>query len=418
MAEVDEEGPTGSTPAPDAQAADQPRRRLPGSPRWPAVTVLWRPAAIFLASRVVTLVGALMASTLASRVADDLSTGRPWPRLPPTDFLILRALGAWDGGWYVRIAQLGYPESAGGPVPLPDFAFFPGFPMSVRAMSRVTGVSPTVIGVALSMLFGLSTAVLLWVLAQRLGGRDMADRAVALFCFFPGSIVLSMAYSESMMITFSLACLIALLARRWWWAGAAAALATATRPNAVALCLCCAWAAGVAIHKRREWKSLVAPVLSVAGVGAYFAYLWARTGEPLLWFRVQQESWGERFDFGAGSWRRLRDTFDTPFDPHHFRDVNALVATLGLLFVVVALWFLWRWRPPAVLTIFTLVVLGLALTSQTLGLRPRFVMTAFPLFLALAAKLRGTPFQATVMTSAGLLGVFMILSVATTLATP
>lgn len=390
----------------------------PGMPRWHPLTRLWRPAVVFLTSRAVTLVGALLAATLASRVGDDLSTGRPWPRLPPTGFLTLRALGSWDGGWYVRIARLGYPLSAGGPKPRADFAFFPLFPLIVRAVSWITGLSPTTAAVGTSMAFGLVAAVLLWVLAERLGGKHMADRAVALFCFFPGSIVLSMAYSESMMIAFALVCLLALLDRRWWSAGLAAALATATRPNAVALCACCAWAAAVAVHDRREWKALVAPVLSVAGIGAYFAFLGARTGDPLLWFQVQRKTWGERIDFGAGSWRRLRHTLAAPFDPHHFREVNAVVATLGLLFVVAALWFLWRWRPPAVLTIYTLVILGLALLSHTLGLRPRFVATAFPLFLALAARIRGPAFEVLVCASAGLLATFMILSVATTFATP
>ena len=78
---------------------------------------------------------------------------------------------------------------------------------------------------------------------------------------------------------------------------------------------------------------------------------------------------------------------------------------------------LWRWRPPAVLTIYALTVIFLAVFSQALGV-PRFAFTAFPLLLAIAAKVRGTAFQVVLAGSAGLLGIFMILSVGTQLAIP
>lgn len=399
----------------DRAAADQREKTLPRERRGQWVL---RPLAIFAVSRLVILVAAVVAATIADKLGDDLSTDKPWPPPSPTPFLTLRALGSWDGGWYVRIAELGYPQSAGFGKPRADFAFFPLFPLSIRTVSNLTGLSPTVSGIVLSMLFGAVATALLWLLARNLGGADMADRAVALFSFFPGSIVLSMAYAESMMIALALVCLLALFARRWEVAGLAAGLATATRPNAVALCFCCAWAAGVAVRKRREWRALVAPALSVTGVLAFFGFLWARTGNAFLWFDVQRRTWSERVDFGAGSFRRLQNALADPFDLHQPRDMNALVATLGLFFVVFALYALWRWRPPAILTVYTLVVIALAVMSQTLGLRPRFVLTAFPLLLALAAMLRGTAYRAVVTCSAGLLGVLMILSVATTYATP
>lgn len=372
---------------------------------------------VFAASRAVVLVAALVTATIASRFGDDLVTGRPYPAPSPTH-LTLQALGSWDGGWYVVIAENGYPQSAGSDKPWAEFAFFPLFPLSIRAASWVTGLSATTAGVAVAMLFGAVAAVLLWVLARRLANAETADRAVALFSFFPGSIVLSMAYAEAMMLTFSLACLLALLTRRWAVAGLAAGLATATRPNAVALCACCAWAAGAAIARRREWRAVLAPLLSVTGMFAYFAFLGARTGDVLLWFEVQGQTWSERFDFGVGSWNRLRITVADPLDLHRPRDVNALLATVGLLLAVVGMYLLWRWRPPPVVTIYAVVVVLLALMSQTLGLRPRFVFTAFPLLMALAWRLRGPAFHAVLAGSAALVGPFLVLSVVTTYATP
>lgn len=409
--EAEDEAPEPS-PATSGAAVGQ---SLPRPRAW---AWLWRPLAIFAASRVVTVVAAVVAATIATRLGDDLSTDKPWPPPSPTRYLTLRALGSWDGGWYARIADQGYPQEAGEPKPWADFAFFPGFPAAVRVLARVLGITTTVAGITVSLLFGAAAVSLLWLLARNLGGTAMADRAAALVSFFPGSIVFSMAYAESMMLTFSLLCLLALFARRWELAGLAAGLATATRPNAVALCFCCAWAAAVAIRRRREWRALAAPVLSVTGILAYFLFLQRRTGDLFFWFDVQSRTWSEKVDFGVGTWRRLQNALADPLDLHQPRDINSLVATLGLFFVVFAVYALWRWRPPAVLTIYAAVVLLLAVLSQTLGLRPRFVLTAFPLFLALAAWLRGTAFNVVLTCSAGLLGAFMILSVATIYATP
>ncbi|HEX2272334.1 MAG TPA: mannosyltransferase family protein [Acidimicrobiales bacterium] len=398
-----------------AEGPDAPEKTLPRARPW---AWIWRPLGIFAASRVVTVVAAVVAATIAEELGDDLSTDKPWPPPSPTRYLTLRALGSWDGGWYARIAEQGYPQDTGDPEPWADFAFFPLFPAAVRVVSRVLGVTTTVAGITLSILLGAVAVSLLWLLARDLGGTAMADRAVALFSFFPGSIVLSMAYAESMMLTFALACLLALFARRWELAGLAAGLATATRPNAIALCFCCAWAAALAVRRRREWRALAAPALSVTGIMAYFLFLQRRTGELFFWFDVQSRTWNEKVDFGVGTWHRLQNALADPLDVHQPRDINSLVATLGLLFVVFALYALWRWRPPAVLTIYAVVVILLAVMSQTLGLRPRFVLTAFPLLLALASWLRGVAFHVFLGWSAGLLGVFMIISVATLYATP
>ena len=48
-----------------------------------------------------------------------------------------------------------------------------------------------------------------------------------LIALFPGSFVLSMAYSEALMLTIVALCFIALRDKHWLWAGILAAMATA-----------------------------------------------------------------------------------------------------------------------------------------------------------------------------------------------
>lgn len=363
--------------------------------RW-KLRPLLTPAFLYMASRVATVT----AFAIAANLSDAIGFGDAFNR--------------WDSEWYLSVASQGYPH---GPLQLAErsvgnTAFFPLFPVLIRGTSELTGLSPFLAGVLLTSGLGLLATLLLWVLAQRLYGTEVANRTAALFCFFPGSFVASMVYSEPLMLVLAVSCMLALLCRRWVLAGVAAALATASRPNALVLLPCCLWEAGKAIRERREWRALMAPFLAPVGMAAFFGFLWVRQGEPFTWFRVQQEVWDERFDFGLTTAVRLLELIRDPSG-----DINVLIATLGLLFFVSAGFILVRSRPPVIFLVYT-VGIGFLSVGSALGLRPRFVWTAFPIFIALARRLRDTSNLVLVGTSAALLTGLAMLSVATQGALP
>ena len=290
--------------------------------------------------------------------------------------------------------------------------------MVVPAVSELTGALGLRSGVVVATVAGLAATVLLWLFVRGIcgsdGGTAVADRAMLLFSFFPGSVVLGMAYSESLMLVMTLLCLLALLDRRWVSAGVAGLLATASRPNAVVVSLCCLYEAGKAVVKDRDWRALAAPALAPLGFVGFQLFLWARTGEPFVWFRVQREAWGEHFDGGVRTFEEVllvgRD-FDGATNP-------MIIQVLGLAFTLVAVYLLWRWRPPALVTIYTVGILVLCLGSWTLGARPRFVLTAFPLIVAVARAARGRWFAAVLTSSAFAMVVLAIVYTAPRIAVP
>jgi len=73
---------------------------------------------------------------------------------------------------------------------------------------------------------------------------------------------------------------------------------------------------------------------------------------------------------------------------------------------------------PGEVVVFAAIVLGLALVSETLGPRPRFLLTAFPVFYGVAAALRGVASTTVVAMMACTLGAFTIMSVSTLAVTP
>ncbi|HEX6257120.1 MAG TPA: hypothetical protein VFZ70_15035 [Euzebyales bacterium] len=333
--------------------------------------------------------------------------------------LELRALlRRLDASWYIETARLGYEAQAATPAAIeadPGVlrgAFFPLWPLLVRA-TNPPGVSLEVSATVLATVLGFGVVVGSWVLIARLADRTTADRAALLVCVFPGSFVLSIAYAEALMLCLVVACLLALQDRRWVLAGMAAALATATRPNAIALVGACAWAAVVAVRRRREWASLVAPALAPLGVVAFHGYLWWWTGQPDAWNLIQRNGWEERIDLGARNVDRLGALvrWDAP-------DTGTVLIGLGAVTVVVACWALWRWRPPAELVLYAAGVIGLALIAHTLGPRPRFVFTAVPLVWALAVWLRGEWFRLVTLASSAGLAVLSVLYIVGSVAKP
>jgi hypothetical protein len=355
-----------------------------------------RPVTIYLASRLLLLVAA---------AATDI--------VPPKASL-LGSLGRWDGAWYLQLARTGYPHSVGVTQGLPSqntIAFFPLFPLLVRAVHGVLSWTDSFEVVVLVL--GLATAVGLWLLTAFVFDSRAADRTTMLFCFFPGSIVFALFYSEGLMLVLSIVCLWALLRRKWLLAGIAAALATAARPNALVLVLCCAWAAAQAIRHRKDWWALISVALAPTGAIVYFAFLWARTGSKVAWFREEHSGWQEGFDFG---WTTLHKLHLVALHP--LRDVNLLVGALCLLFLIACLPYVWRARLPVELLIFGGGILVLALGAKSLSLRPRFLVTAFPLFMALGARLPDTAYRIVLAVGAGLLPVVLMLTLKTLYLTP
>ncbi|HSK91207.1 MAG TPA: hypothetical protein VK875_07835 [Euzebyales bacterium] len=315
-----------------------------------------------------------------------------------------------DASWYLDIARFGYSARPATPLTLetdgPEVlrgAFSPLWPLLLRAVGW-TGAPLEIAATLLATLLGFGVVVASWVLVARLADPAAADRAALLVSFFPGSVVFSLAYAEALMLCLATACLYLLLERRWLAAGVVAALATATRPNAVALVAACAWAAAVAIRRDGEWRSLVAPALAPTGAAAFHGFLWWRTSRPDAWALIQETGWDERVDFGARNAERLVDLvrWSQP-------DPGTLVLGLGIVVLAAGAWALWRWRPPGVLVVYTAGIVALALVARTLGPRPRFLLTALPLVWALAVWLRGERFRAALLASTGGLAVAALL---------
>lgn len=365
----------------------------------PTETAAWRSVLrkvglVYLFSRLCVMVGAaIVAAELRAddnlvisdfpnaTFADPQYASKPIPSSAVRP--MLDVLTSWDGQWYLRIVRSGYPR-----VVQPDVtydvsdaraAFFPAYPMLVRAVDRVLPGGDTVAALVTNFVLGGVALLLVGLLARELFGVRIAERSMVLMAMFPGSFVLSFAYTEALLLVLAAGCLLCLSKRQWAWAGVLAAIGTATRPNGVALIAACAIASFFAIRDRREWRSLVAPALAPIGFIGFMLWIDAHTGERGVWFRVQTEAWGEGTSFGLTAIRRTVKAFTHPLTS----PTNTITA-VSVVTMVLLLWFLHKHRLPSYCNAYVAVVLLLMLLPSTVTARPRFLFTAFPLLISAA----------------------------------
>ena len=296
----------------------------------------------------------------------------------------------WDADLLRKVAEHGYD---GYPADYPDRgveAFFPGFPLVLRAVHAVVP-DWTAAGLLVSLLAGAVAVVALSRLAV-LDGVD-GPRAVLLLLVSPSAVFLFAGYTEALWLALALPAWLAGRSGRWALAAVLAAGACAVRVNGVFL------VAGLAVlcvtsGRRRDLPWLLLPLAPVLG---YAAFLWRTTGDPLRWLAAQEEGWDRRLTWPVDALRTtLAMAEGTGAFAHVARlEVAAVAVGVGLVVLLVVRR---RWAEAVYvgLTVGTLATstFYLSVARSTLlwfplwvllaGARPRWVL---PAYLAVAVPL-------------------------------
>lgn len=321
------------------------------------------------------------------------------------------ALTKWDGQWMLSIATHGY---GGVPATLTDargihtsdtaYAFFPGYPYLVGLIARLPGVTPFGAALSLNLVLGCVAAVgaarLGMVCARLMAGRSPIGRAperatglflAALFAATPMSIVLNMAYTEAMFCALATWALVGILERRWLLAGIMAGLCGLCRPTAAVIIGVVILAAAVYLWQARgsgdatradRLRAVAAIVISPMGYLAYLGVVWAHTGSPTGWFRIQTEGWDTEFDWGVAAFNFVNDQLVNASDVPPVATSWIVLSTVAMVGVAV-----WSRVPWPVLLFGSLLVAQIVLSSGLMMSRPRLLLPAFVLLIPLAMAL-------------------------------
>jgi hypothetical protein len=302
--------------------------------------------------------------------------------------LLFRTFAQWDARWFVQIADNGYaqvPEAA---------AFFPLYPALVHGLTWVTG-STLVAGTLISLASAAVAAAVLAELARMLLGDRAARHAVLYLALYPVAFVFTAVYSDALFLALSAAAFLASERGRPLLAGVLAGLATGTRIIGLALVP----ALAVVLWRGRSGLLRLAPLLlAPAAVGLYALYL-DRELDDAGAFASAQTDWDRdagtlgpisgAFDAVRAAGRGLKELVraDGTFTQVH---TVSLWNVTHLALLAAAVWLTWvAWsRVGRAYGVYSaaslLVILSAPATGFPLVSLPRFLLSDFPLFLALA----------------------------------
>jgi mannosyltransferase PIG-V len=329
----------------------------------------------------------------------------------------------WDSIWFLRIAEHGYGSLEGAAA-----AFYPLYPAAVGLLGGVFFGHYLLAGIVVSLAASLGAFVLFHDLAETKLGAEGARRAVLYLALFPMTLFLQAVYSEGLFLLLTVAAFVLAERRRFLGAGLVSGLALLTRPVGVALLPALAVLAWRTPERRSALARLaVAPAL----FAIYPLVLWRERGDPWAFARAQ-DVWTRHVSYAGplgGIWDGLRagwagvrqlvsGSHTTTYwpavdgtDPMRVAAVNLEALACLVLFAGLTIVAWRRFGAPYGLFAALSLAIPLSVPSERWPLLslPRFGLTVFPLFLALAA-LGGRPrlHVAIVSISSMLLGVAVV----------
>jgi hypothetical protein len=252
------------------------------------------------------------------------------------------------------------------------------YPIVVRAVDRSLGqwLAPTTTPMLVSWIAFAVAMVMLWRLAQLDVDGDRADAAVLLAAVFPFAFVFGRDGGEAMFLMFAIGAFYGFRRQMWIVGGLCGACAAATIPSGMLIVPALAWI-GFSDSPPGRFSMLTGVALAIAGVVAYYAYLYYRGG-PVGGWAAAMTQWGFRVE--GAPWSLLARLFTST--PTPIEALNGWVTLIALASIPLV----W-WRLHGGYAIYMIAMLWLPLTSGSYDALGRACALLFPLFV-LAATIR------------------------------
>ena len=342
----------------------------------------------------------------------------------------------WDAGWYLGIALNGYDYNPNArPTSQQNVAFFPAYPMAMRAVTawlggRIVRPDDRMSGNRIEWQYALHRRALaagllvsigafgwgliyLYRLVRALGGDETAAAsAVILTCAWPCALFYSAVYTEGLFFLGVVGAWYHLRQREWAAAFAWGLVTGLSRPNGflvsvpLALLAVADWKAiwrGDAAARRTALLGVAASAGPGVGVLIFSAYLDSISGHPLAWMEAHQ-AWGRVATDVAGLFTERADVIAnqgfyvyTIGQPIELVNATLVIASLALAVPITR-------RFGLAYGAFVLLMIAPPLFRGGFLSLGRLTSTLFPLFLYLGWQLRGTALAVAVMAFAAFQG--------------
>jgi len=312
----------------------------------------------------------------------------------------------WDSQHYLRIADAGYEAGT------KTSAFYPLWPLALRAVSPLFLGNTHLAGIVLANLFGLLACLLLCAVVGRRMGDRVGRLTLLLLLAFPGAFFLGLPYSESLFLF--------LIALFFWGlekkqnsiAGVAALLLPICRPTGILMVVpfavhtFCQWRKDPDRRLRPEMLWASAPI---CGFLLYLGVMTLMAGDPLEGFAAQ-----DRFHTSSTVGRLFDVTGFIAFFIQGAISLHGVTTSL-----IDRLWFVWLllclpslWRFDKTWFAFALVMGVVPAMTAPIVSFTRYALVLFPVFAVtsrfLASEERRSWILPILLAFGGIQGIFLL----------
>jgi Gpi18-like mannosyltransferase len=210
------------------------------------------------------------------------------------------AFNSWDSFFYESIATQGYHYFTSEVIQSHNVAFFPIFPLLCWLLMQL-GIPFNVAGTFINNSAFIGALILLYNWLKQRYTIQTVTWIILVVAFCPFSIFGTFIYTEGVFLFVSIAALKAFDQKQYKQAAFWGAIATATRPNGVALIptfFLMAW------RQKRGIQAYLSAAFSGVGIGLYSLYCGWQFGDFFAFVRTQQ-AWDRQAGIDWESWKIL-----------------------------------------------------------------------------------------------------------------
>ena len=296
---------------------------------------------------------------------------------------LLYPYGNFDGLYYLLIAAKGYTVNAG---------FFPLFPLSIHLVilpfGNILPFDPIqyLAAITLVSIYFIVSLIVFYKLIRLDYRENIAIWSIIFLLIFPTSFFYASIYSESLFLLLSLLAFYFARKKKWFLAGVMGALLTATRLVGIAILPSLLYEYFKESKNKLTIKIL--PLLLVPlGLLGYMFYNLQKWGNPFYFIQAQGNFANNRtIDSIVLLPQTVFRYFKILFTlkPNIYEWWVAFFELLFFIFALILFYIGWKRKIRISYLIFGLLCFLLPISSGTFSGLPRYVVTIFPLFIALA----------------------------------
>lgn len=308
----------------------------------------------------------------------------PLVSLPSFNSIFLFPWANFDGVHYLNIAQYGYINQA---------RFFPLLPLLINILSTpfLSIINSPLTHFFVGFIFvNLVFALSLWIFKKLIEldfSKEIAKKSIYYLLIFPTAFFFVCIYSEGLFFLLTILSFYFARKRKWFMSILCASALMATRFVGIAIFPALLYEFFISENGFKKYKKLLLFLIMPVGLVLYSLFNFYKWQNFFYFIKSQGElgnnrTVGEIVLFPQTVFRYIKIFISVPVVSYDW--MIALLEATSFLFTSFLLYFAWKKKIRMSYLIFAAINFVITISTGTFSALPRYILTLFPIFIALA----------------------------------